>query len=134
MMRWQTELVAIPAPPFGEAQRSLWMAERFREAGLQAVQIDSIGNVYAELTESGDTPVVVLSAHLDTVFPADTPLNPIVQEDRLEAPSACDNAAGVIGMLSIAHALTQTSSTAIRPMQAGSQRTLSSTEQAPRRP
>jgi tripeptide aminopeptidase len=49
--------------------------------------------------------VVVLSAHLDTVFPAETPLNPIQDGDRLAAPGACDNGAGVVGMLAIANAL-----------------------------
>jgi acetylornithine deacetylase/succinyl-diaminopimelate desuccinylase-like protein len=49
--------------------------------------------------------VVVLSAHLDTVFPAETPLKPVVEGDRLEAPGACDNAAGVVGLLTIVHAL-----------------------------
>ena len=49
----------------------------------------------------------MLSAHLDTVFPAGTPLNPVVDGDRLEAPGACDNGAGVAGMLAIAHALVQ---------------------------
>jgi tripeptide aminopeptidase len=108
MLRWQTELVVIPAPPFGEAQRSLWMAEKFREAGLAAVQIDSIGNVFGELHGSSlEAPVVLLSAHLDTVFPANTPLEPVLKDDRLEAPGACDNAAGVVGMLAIAHALMQ---------------------------
>ena len=54
-------------------------------------------------------PIVVLSAHLDTVFPAGTPLHPTrVQNDgvdRLEAPGASDNGAGVAGMLAIVHAL-----------------------------
>ena len=108
MLRWQAELVAIPAPPFGEEKRSLWMAEKFREAGLGAVEIDSVGNVFGELgDQSPDLPVILLSAHLDTVFPASTPLEPVLKDDRLEAPGACDNAAGVIGMLALAHALVQ---------------------------
>jgi acetylornithine deacetylase/succinyl-diaminopimelate desuccinylase-like protein len=49
----------------------------------------------------------VLSAHIDTVFPLETPLNPTVDGDRLEAPGACDNGAGVVGMLAIVHALIQ---------------------------
>jgi acetylornithine deacetylase/succinyl-diaminopimelate desuccinylase-like protein len=49
----------------------------------------------------------VLSAHLDTVFPAETLLKPVVDGDRLVAPGSCDNAAGVMGMLAIAHALIQ---------------------------
>ena len=110
IMDWQTELVAIPAPPFGEEARSVWMAARFAEAGLSEVETDAIGNVSgwlraARLPAESTGPVVILSAHLDTVFPAETPLNPVVDGERLEAPGACDNCAGVVGMLAIAHAL-----------------------------
>ena len=50
-------------------------------------------------------PVILISAHLDTVFPAGTPLAPILEARRLTAPGACDNAAGIIGLLAIAAAL-----------------------------
>jgi acetylornithine deacetylase/succinyl-diaminopimelate desuccinylase-like protein len=110
MMRWQEEVVRIPAPPFGEAERSNWMAEQFRLAGLAEIETDSVGNVFgiiaAQTSEAlASGPVVVLSAHLDTVFPAGTPLDPIVDGDRIEGPGSCDNASGIIGMLAIAHAL-----------------------------
>jgi tripeptide aminopeptidase len=111
MLRWQLDLIAIPAPPFGEEARSHWMEEQFRQAGLAGVHTDAIGNVFGIIAparpeeEFDRTPVVLLSAHLDTVFPAHTPLEPTVHDDRIEAPGACDNAAGVIGMLAIAHAL-----------------------------
>jgi acetylornithine deacetylase/succinyl-diaminopimelate desuccinylase-like protein len=116
LMDCQAELVAIPAPPFGEEARSKWLAARFAEAGLEDIRIDEIGNVLgfipaANLPPESSGPVVVLSAHLDTVFPAHTPLNPIVTAvngtSRLTAPGACDNAAGVVGMLAMVHALTQ---------------------------
>jgi acetylornithine deacetylase/succinyl-diaminopimelate desuccinylase-like protein len=112
MMDWQAQLVAIPAPPFGEQARSEWLAARFTEAGLGQVHADAAGNVCAflpaaKLPPESTGPVVVLSAHLDTVFPAGMPLNPVVDGDRLEAPGACDNGAGVVGMLAIAHALVQ---------------------------
>jgi acetylornithine deacetylase/succinyl-diaminopimelate desuccinylase-like protein len=112
IMDWQAELVAIPAPPFGEQARSAWMAARFTETGLIRVHIDEIGNVLgflpaANLSPESSGPVVVLSAHLDTVFPAETPLNPVVNADRLEAPGACDNGAGVAGLLAIANALVE---------------------------
>jgi tripeptide aminopeptidase len=89
-----------------------WMAEQFRLAGLAEVEIDAAGNVFgiigaAGLEQAADGPVVILSAHLDTVFPADTPLEPVVKDDRIEAPGACDNASGIIGMLAIAHALSE---------------------------
>jgi tripeptide aminopeptidase len=112
IMDWQAEMVAIPAPPFGEQARSEWMAARFADAGLSKVHTDEIGNVFgllpaANLSKESTGPVVVLSAHLDTVFPAETPLNPNVDGDRLEAPGACDNGAGVAGLLAIVHALIQ---------------------------
>jgi tripeptide aminopeptidase len=116
IMDWQVELCAIPAPPFGEEARSEWLAARFAEAGLESIQTDSVGNVMGflpamNLSPESTGPVVVLSAHLDTVFPAGTPLNPVVIQkdgiDHLDAPGACDNGAGVVGMLAIAHALVQ---------------------------
>src|SRR5271168_1198132 len=102
IMDWQMELVAIPAPPFGEQARSEWLALRFADAGLTRVHTDEVGNVVgtlapARLPAESSGPVVVLSAHLDTVFPAGTPLNPTLSEaedgERLQAPGACDNAA-----------------------------------------
>jgi acetylornithine deacetylase/succinyl-diaminopimelate desuccinylase-like protein len=110
IMDWQAELVAIPAPPFGEQARSEWMAEWFREAGLEQVHIDGIGNVLgflpaANLAVDSTGPVVILSAHLDTVFPVETPLNPIVDGGRMEAPGACDNGAGLAGLMAIVLAL-----------------------------
>jgi tripeptide aminopeptidase len=116
LMDTQAELVAIPAPPFGEQARTKWLANRFADAGLSDVRIDEIGNVLgiipaAKLPPESSGPVVVLSAHLDTVFPIETPLNPVLTRvdgsNRLSAPGSCDNAAGVVGMLAIAHALTQ---------------------------
>ena len=114
IMDWQMSLVGIPAPPFGEQARSGWTAARFREIGLTDVQLDDVGNVIgirpaANLPAESSGPVVVLSAHLDTVFPAGTPLNPAVNRVggnlRLDAPGSCDNGAGVAGMLAIVQAL-----------------------------
>jgi acetylornithine deacetylase/succinyl-diaminopimelate desuccinylase-like protein len=110
ILDWQAELSEIPAPPFGEEKRSAWMAARFTEAGLSDVTTDAIGNVFgtlpaAALPPESTGPVVVLSAHLDTVFPLETPLKASIDGDLLRIPGACDNGAGVVGMLAIAHAL-----------------------------
>jgi tripeptide aminopeptidase len=110
IMDWHAELVAIPAPPFGEQARSEWLADRFRKAGLSDVETDEVGNVTGTLPATylpadSTGPVVVLSAHLDTVFPADTPVNVVRDGERLLAPGASDNGAGVAGMLAIVHAL-----------------------------
>jgi tripeptide aminopeptidase len=114
IMDWQAKLVEIPAPPFGEEVRAAWISEQFIKAGLSGVSIDVIGNVIgmipaASLPADSTGPLVVLSAHLDTVFPADTNINAKIVESngclRLEAPGASDNGAGVAGMLALAHAL-----------------------------
>ncbi len=116
IMDWQVALVSIPAPNQGERERAAWLAERFIELGLSGVDIDPVGNVLGFLPSQnlpggssldGAGPVVLLSAHIDTVFPAGTPIHPILDGDRLEAPGASDNAAGVAGMLAIAGALRQ---------------------------
>ena len=110
IMDWQAELVAIPAPPFGEQARGQWLAERFVEAGLSGVETDIAGNVFGTMPSTtlppeSTGPVIVISAHLDTVFPAGTPLKVVRDGDRLAAPGACDNGAGLAGLLAIAHAL-----------------------------
>jgi len=114
LMDWQKDLVAIPAPPFGEQARSSWISDRFAEAGLTGIETDSIGNVMGlvpapHLPAESTGPVIVVSAHLDTVFPADTPIHPAITRTnghtRLAAPGACDNACGVVGLLALVHAL-----------------------------
>ncbi len=57
--------------------------------------------------EANNSPCVLLSAHLDTVFPADTVIEPIEEKEsaRIHAPGICDNAAGLTGLLALAAAL-----------------------------
>ena len=114
IMDWQTAVVGIPAPPFGEQARANWLAERFVESGLADIRMDEIGNVLGFLYPAGHDHestghIVLVSAHLDTVFPAATPIHPSISEkdgaDRLEAPGACDNGAGIAGLLALAFAL-----------------------------
>lgn len=108
IMRWQTELVAVAAPPFGERERAEWLSARFRELRLADVKLDGIGNAIG--VKRSATPAessVLISAHIDTVFPASTLIRPVVQDSRLEAPGACDNGAGVVCLLALAAALEQ---------------------------
>lgn len=99
--RWQLELAQIAAPPFGEEARAAWLAERFGELGLEDVQKDGVGNVMGCLSGPGGADILSISAHLDTVFPANTPLHIRRQGNRLYGPSVSDNSAGVAAMLAI---------------------------------
>ena len=101
LVQWQMEMARIPAPPFAESARGAWLAERFREVGLDDVRIDDVGNVFGIHPGFGRR-YVVLSAHIDTVFPANTPLNIRQQGSRLYGPGVSDNGAGVTAMLGMA--------------------------------
>jgi len=100
-LHWQMEMARIGAPPFGESARAAWLAERFREVGLDDVRIDDVGNVFGTHPGFGRRHVA-LSAHIDTVFPANTPLNIRQQGSRIYGPGVSDNGAGVVAMLAIA--------------------------------
>jgi len=103
-VQWQLEVARIGAPPFGEEPRGAWLAQRFRELGLDQVQVDEVGNVFGVHPGFGNR-YVSLSAHIDTVFPAATPLNIRQQGRRLYGPAVADNGAGIAAMLAIAGAL-----------------------------
>ncbi len=102
--RWQMEVSRVPAPPFGESARSEWLADRFKELGLDSVEVDDVGNVFAVSPGYGQR-FVSISAHIDTVFPATTPLNVRQQGSRLYGPGVSDNGAGITAMLAIASVL-----------------------------
>jgi tripeptide aminopeptidase len=99
--RWQLEIARIPAPPFGETSRSEWLKQRFLELGLEDVHTDDVGNVFG-LRPGTQKQCVALSAHIDTVFPAGTPLNIRQQGNRLYGPGVSDNGAGVTALLAAA--------------------------------
>src|ERR1700736_5150812 len=102
--RWQLEVAKIPAPPFGESDRSQWLAGQFRELELKDVHIDEVGNVLGRRPGVGEL-CITLSAHIDTVFPAGTPLNIRQQGSRLYGPGISDNGAGIAALLAIIDAL-----------------------------
>lgn len=88
----QLELVAIPAPPFGEEVRGARVLARFRELGLADVRRDEEGNVLGSVPGAGTgaAPVVV-AAHLDAVFAAGTELEPRHEGARIYAPGITDS-------------------------------------------
>ncbi|HEY1732465.1 MAG TPA: M20/M25/M40 family metallo-hydrolase, partial [Terriglobales bacterium] len=108
ILRWQTDLVEIPAPPFGERSRAEWMCEQFSKQGLTAVELDEAGNAIGLLKAKQPCEgALLVSAHIDTIFPPGTPIEPRIEGTRLYAPGACDNAAGVVGLLALAAAFRQ---------------------------
>lgn len=106
LRRLQLELARIPAPPFGESARAKWLHDKFVGIGLQQVEIDEPGNVIGVLQgRDRGLPALAISAHLDTVFPADTEVTIQEDRDRIYGPGVSDNAAGVTAMLGVAMAM-----------------------------
>lgn len=116
----QVTLARIPAPPFGEAERGAYVRERFEAVGLTDAATDEVGNVVARMapgrpTRASATPLL-LSAHLDTVFPADTPLQLRRNGARISIPGIADNARGLAALITLARVLTEDRSVVGRPI------------------
>lgn len=95
----------IPAPTFAEGRRAQFVHDEFLEEGLADVSIDSLGNVYGRLPGTGTAPALVISAHLDTVFPESTDLRMTHSPERVTAPGIGDNSLGVAGLFGLLWAL-----------------------------
>jgi len=100
----QVRITEIPAPPFQEAQRAAAVKELLAEAGLTA-QIDKAGNVIGELRGVNEKEIVVVAAHLDTVFPPGTNVKVHRDGSRMTAPGISDNGSGVAALLALARAV-----------------------------
>ena len=93
---------AIPAPTFEERRRALFLQHEFEEAKLENVELDRIGNVLGRIQGGSKLPLII-SAHLDTVFPNETPLDSKRTEDRLSGPGIGDNAIGLATLVELAY-------------------------------
>jgi tripeptide aminopeptidase len=100
----QIRLTEIPAPSFEEGKRAQAVKEILSADGL-SVFTDTVGNVIGELRGTEDKEVVLLAAHLDTVFPAGTEIKVRREGDRLLAPGISDNGTGLAGLLAVARAI-----------------------------
>ncbi len=96
------EIQQVPAPTFAERPRSVLVCQRMQALGLRDVEIDELGNVYGRRPGNPDQPALLVSAHLDTVFPADTDLSLRYEGDRVYGPGIGDNSVGVAGLLRLA--------------------------------
>jgi tripeptide aminopeptidase len=104
----QKTITAIPAPPFKEQKRAEYYRARLAELGLQEVRIDTEGNAIGVRRGSGNGPKLVLSAHLDTIFPEGTDVSIKEKDGRLYAPGIGDDSRGLAEVLSIIRALNET--------------------------
>jgi tripeptide aminopeptidase len=91
----------IPSPTFGEKQRAIFIRDQFLNLGAKEVLYDEIGNVLIHLTGLGKKSPLIISAHLDTVFPEGTDLACSRTDDRIYGPGIGDNSLGLAGLFGL---------------------------------
>jgi acetylornithine deacetylase/succinyl-diaminopimelate desuccinylase-like protein len=104
----QKAITVIPAPPFKEQVRAEEYRKRLAALGLKDVRIDAEGNTIGVRAGSGGGPRLVVSAHLDTVFPEGTDVSIKEKDGRLYAPGIADDTRGLAAMLSVIRAFNAT--------------------------
>jgi len=106
----QIRICSVPSSPFGERERAEYLSRKFLEIGLSEVQIDEAGNCLGLLRGLSQSPLMVVSAHLDTVFSRETDFIVRRKDQRLFAPGISDDGCGLVALISIARVLVETSS------------------------
>lgn len=100
----QVKIAEIPAPPFHEQDRAAAVAAEFRRVHLNDVEIDGAGNVLG-LRKGSSPRLIVIAAHLDTVFPPGTDVKVKRSGARLNGPGLVDDSRGLAVILSMAEAI-----------------------------
>lgn len=98
-------LTEIPAPPFNEEARARAYLALLREAGADSTWIDAEGNVVAVRRGTAGDSVLILSGHLDTVFPEGTDVTVEMRGDTLRAPGVGDDTRGLVVVLTVLRAM-----------------------------
>lgn len=99
----QISICQIPAPPFQEAERGREFAKRLAALGLADIRTDAVGNVISRWPGSQQAkPVIVFSAHLDTVFPAGMDVRVATEGNRLKGLGIGDDCRGLAVLLTVA--------------------------------
>jgi len=101
----QIAICSIPAPPFGEEASANYLCEKFRALGLTEVKIDVEGNCVALRRGRSVSPLLVVSAHLDTVFPPGTDFTVRREQNKLLAPGIADDGCGLAALIALLRAL-----------------------------
>ena len=101
----QIRITEIPAPPFMEDERAAYYVEQLRSRDLEDAYIDSEGNAIGVRRGSGDGPVLLISAHLDTVFPPEVDTTVEFRDGRYYAPGIGDDSRGLAVLLAVIEVL-----------------------------
>jgi len=99
------EIQQISAPTFAEKERAEFVRRLFLEEGFTEVSADEVGNVSGlwskvQSPKSKAKPLIV-TAHLDTVFPQETDLKVKHEGEKIFGPGLGDNSLGVAALFGL---------------------------------
>jgi tripeptide aminopeptidase len=95
------QIQQIPAPTFQEQKRAEFVHDSFIGEGLSDICLDEAGNVFGRWTGRGMEKPLIVSAHLDTVFPIETNLRVSRGSDLIHGPGLGDNSLGVAALFGL---------------------------------
>jgi tripeptide aminopeptidase len=95
---------SIPSPTFSEGARAAWIHKELSKLNLNIPERDPLGNIYFRLP-GGEKPPIIITAHLDTVFPMETSLEIRRTSDTVRGPSIGDNSLSLAVLLELAEEL-----------------------------
>ena len=98
-------ITEINAPSGKEAERAAFVEEILRGYKSVEVRRDSAGNIVATRKGTSGGPVVIVDAHLDTVFQEGLKIKAEVRDGRIYAPGVGDDTRNVEAMLAMIRAL-----------------------------
>ncbi|MBQ4507261.1 MAG: M20/M25/M40 family metallo-hydrolase [Firmicutes bacterium] len=105
-LNWEQhqELTLIPAFSLYEAEKAARFKEMCEEIGY-VMEDDEVHNIYTTIKGTGNGPTVYITAHIDTVFPLDTPLAITLKEDgKYYCPGIGDDTASLANILTLMRA------------------------------
>jgi tripeptide aminopeptidase len=98
-------ICSIPATPFAEQERAEYLRQKFSDLGLTEVEIDAEGNCLGLIEGSSRSPLLVVSAHLDTVFSKNTDFTVTRRDNKLFAPGIADDGCGLAALIALAQVI-----------------------------
>jgi acetylornithine deacetylase/succinyl-diaminopimelate desuccinylase-like protein len=95
------QIQQIPAPTFQEEKRAEFIRQLFASEQLHDICMDEAGNVLARFPGKGETRPLIVSAHMDTVFPFETDLSVKRGSRLIHGPGLGDNSMGVAALFGL---------------------------------
>ncbi|HKZ77297.1 MAG TPA: M20/M25/M40 family metallo-hydrolase [Pyrinomonadaceae bacterium] len=105
ILREWIAITEINAPSKHEQDRARYIEKLLRKLKLDSIRYDSAGNLIALRKGSGGGPVIVLDAHMDTVFQPGLKIKATVRDGRVYAPGVGDDTRNIEALLATIRAL-----------------------------